>query len=191
MLRVDIKNLQHEVKLHQQQNRDRSTVAQDVSKLDNKLNQFKILESLVPKLIPNANPESEGPLQHPRSSDPTPGTNSQLDSDFGFTVTTVTLERDSLSDSYTNFSMEKFALNNVLHGGNSDERDPLRENPKPNSLRYFHFPANNMIWVGYIPGINIRKMPSTFRSLKSETHLLIMRSSRSRYVISEHSSLQF
>jgi len=147
----EIKSLQD--KINQGMNGDERTVAEDMSKLDPKIKLYKGLKSLLPKLIPDRNQDPEEPQQNVNCL-PAPGTNSQLDSDFGFTVSTVTLEKDSLSSSYTKFSMEKFALNNILHGGGPGQRDPLKEKQKPNTLRYFHFPANNMIWVREISKIN-------------------------------------
>ena len=142
--------------LQQGANMDRQVSSEHRSNLEDKQNKYQQLESLLSKLIPNVDkePEPSKAAQPPRCSSPIHQTNSQLDSDFGFTVSTITLEKESLSGSFTKFSMEKFDLNEVLHDRESTEKDPLKEKPKPNSIRYFHFPANNMTWVGQAPNIS-------------------------------------
>jgi len=146
-LNFEINQLHREIEIKQRVNGDGWALAEDMKKLASKSKRYKSLESLLAKLIPTPNQEPEEPLQHPHFESTIPRTNSQLDSDSMFTVSAVTLEKGSLRGSYTMFSIEKFAIDSVLHGGNNGDRDPLREQRNPNSLRYFHFPANNMIWV--------------------------------------------
>ncbi|KAH8602515.1 hypothetical protein B0O99DRAFT_587613 [Bisporella sp. PMI_857] len=79
---------------------------------------------------------------HPDVS--SPGSNSQFDAEFGYAVSTITLSKSLLLGSYNKFSMEKYALHDVFGGG---DNNPLKRPPKPSTLSYFHFPANNMIWI--------------------------------------------
>ncbi|KAF5873561.1 uncharacterized protein Bfra_005024 [Botrytis fragariae] len=71
------------------------------------------------------------------------------DSGYGFSVSKITLEkrqseRTPKITSFDQYRMEKYSVSEVLES--NGVRDPwARENTE--SIRYFHFPANNMKWI--------------------------------------------
>ncbi|TEY39017.1 hypothetical protein BOTCAL_0472g00040 [Botryotinia calthae] len=70
-------------------------------------------------------------------------------SGYGFTVSKITLEKRQFDDaakttSYGQYKMEKHSVSGVLEP--KHDKDPwAKENTE--SIRYFHFPANNMEWI--------------------------------------------
>lgn len=68
---------------------------------------------------------------------------------YGFTVSKITLEKeksDNAADtaSFDKYQMKRYSVSEVLEP--KDGHDPwARENTE--SIRYFHFPANNMEWI--------------------------------------------
>jgi hypothetical protein len=107
--------------------------------------ELRVLEA-VPNLIIHSSPigvNTPSPSD-PASEAPSPGTNSKIDSEYGFTVSEITMRKTSPSGSYDDFAMKKYPLKDVLDGTGDD---PLSEKIDSKTLRYFHFPANNMIWI--------------------------------------------
>lgn len=72
---------------------------------------------------------------------------SQVEPDHGFMVNMITLERESSSSSYVKFGMEKYPVNEALDGKPHRQLRQRCKQCEPNTLRYFHFPANNMDWI--------------------------------------------
>ncbi|KAF7897210.1 hypothetical protein EAF00_005438 [Botryotinia globosa] len=71
------------------------------------------------------------------------------DSGYGFNVSKITLEKGKLNvadktASFDQYQIKKYSVSEVLDF--NDGQDPwARENTE--SIRYFHFPANNMKWI--------------------------------------------
>ncbi|CAG8983894.1 hypothetical protein HYALB_00005533 [Hymenoscyphus albidus] len=66
---------------------------------------------------------------------------------YGISVSKITLEKSSTSSSYMNSGIERYDLHKVLY---DKENNPLRRmasTDNPNTIRYFHFPSNNMHWI--------------------------------------------
>jgi hypothetical protein len=76
---------------------------------------------------------------------------SPVDPDHGFMASMITLKKDSPRSSYVRFEMEKYPVNEALDGS---PNNPLKQRCKrcePDTIRYFHFPANNMAWIEVWP----------------------------------------
>lgn len=73
-----------------------------------------------------------------------------LDS-YGLTINQITLQRSDSECplSYTSYEMKKPSLYNCLF---KEEDNPLhKDKHEPNTIRYFHIPANNMHWIEVRP----------------------------------------
>jgi hypothetical protein len=70
--------------------------------------------------------------------------------DDGFQVNKISLSKivpseESGASYYGDYCLDTYPLNDVLY---NEQRSPLKqEYHDQNSIRYFHFPANNMLWV--------------------------------------------
>jgi hypothetical protein len=76
---------------------------------------------------------------------------SQPDPDHGFMVSMITLRKKAPKSSYVNFEMDKLPVNKALDGTPDNPLKQRCEHCEPDTLRYFHFPANNMDWVEVCP----------------------------------------
>lgn len=94
---------------------------------------------------------SADPLQHE--------TGAEEDKGYGFVVYKISLKRkpptkESPQSSYKDYSYSGYPLNDILY---KKQSNPLMEECEENSIRYFHFPANNMRWVevsNILPGLS-------------------------------------
>lgn len=68
------------------------------------------------------------------------------DDSYGLTITKITLRRSdpACNSSFMSYKMKKYPLNDCLF---KEEDNPLTEACEPNTIRYFHIPANNMHWI--------------------------------------------
>lgn len=79
------------------------------------------------------------------SADPLrPNSSLQEDKAYGFAAYEIKLKRNAGSGSYGDYSLKGHALQNVLY---DRDTSPLVQTCDKNIIRYFHFPANNMLWV--------------------------------------------
>ncbi|KAM3067868.1 hypothetical protein ACMFMG_011353 [Clarireedia jacksonii] len=70
------------------------------------------------------------------------------ESGYGFKMAKITLERGSSQGSpFKKYKLEKFSIDEAI--GPKPKRNPWAENRESNTdtIRYFHFPANNTEWV--------------------------------------------
>jgi hypothetical protein len=72
---------------------------------------------------------------------------SLVDPDHGFMANMITLKKDSPGSSYVHFEMEKYSVNKALDGSPDNPLKQRCKHCEPDTLRYFHFPANNMAWI--------------------------------------------
>jgi hypothetical protein len=65
---------------------------------------------------------------------------------YGLTVSKIVLRRSDpgCSSSFMSYDMQKYPLNDCLF---KEENNPLTQECEPNTIRYFHLPANNMHWI--------------------------------------------
>jgi len=67
---------------------------------------------------------------------------------YGYMVTEIVLRKDVISStSFMSYDTRKHPLNNCLF---ETEHNPLTKKCEPDTIRYFHFPANNMHWIEVI-----------------------------------------
>jgi hypothetical protein len=84
------------------------------------------------------------------SADPLrPNTSLEEDRGYGFVVYKITLKRNdkpqgSRTSSFNKYSLDTHPVHDILY---KKEDNPLAEKCKKDTIRYFHFPANNMLWV--------------------------------------------
>jgi len=75
---------------------------------------------------------------------------------YGLTVTKITLRKcdskTSTSTSFMNYDIEKYPLDQCLFK-TGPKKSPLSEKCEPDTIRYFHIPANNMQWIEVRPRI--------------------------------------
>ncbi|KAK0103966.1 hypothetical protein ONS96_005071 [Cadophora gregata f. sp. sojae] len=66
--------------------------------------------------------------------------------DYGISVHEIILQRSDKScpSSYMDYKSNRHSLSKILL---ANDQNPLNEPCKPNTIRYFHFPANNMHWI--------------------------------------------
>jgi hypothetical protein len=76
---------------------------------------------------------------------------SLMDPDHGFMVNLITLKRKTPESSYDRFEMEKSPVNEALDGTRDMQLKQRCKHCEPHTLRYFHFPANNMSWIEVSP----------------------------------------
>lgn len=72
---------------------------------------------------------------------------SQVDPDHEFMVNMITLKKVPPKSSYVHFEMEKCTVNKALDGACDSPLKHRCKRCEPDTLRYFHFPANNMDWI--------------------------------------------
>lgn len=75
---------------------------------------------------------------------PPPVTSSQNDIGYGFRASEITLKRTGTNFSYGDYRIKSHAVNDILI---KKDNNPLRQRCEDNAIRYFHFPANHMLWV--------------------------------------------
>ncbi|KAH8600083.1 hypothetical protein B0O99DRAFT_726757 [Bisporella sp. PMI_857] len=81
---------------------------------------------------------------------PSPRVSLEDSPDDGFQVNKISLSKIAPSEEsgvsyYGDYCLDTYPLNDVLY---NEQRSPLKqEHHDQNSIRYFHFPANNMLWV--------------------------------------------
>lgn len=65
---------------------------------------------------------------------------------YGISVHKMTLRRSdpTCPSSYMKYDTERYPLSEILV---ANEMNPLTVDCEPNTIRYFHFPANNMHWI--------------------------------------------
>jgi hypothetical protein len=78
-----------------------------------------------------------------------PNTSLEEDKGYGFVVQKITLKRnqelqESGITSFGEYSLNTHHVHDVLY---DKDNNPLTEKCEENTIRYFHFPANNMLWV--------------------------------------------
>lgn len=80
------------------------------------------------------------------SSDPLTNTASdEDDKGYGFVVYKVILKKHAEQNlSYDDYHLDTYPVRDVL---DKNKKNPLMEPCEKDSIRYFHFPANNMLWV--------------------------------------------
>ncbi|CZT41654.1 uncharacterized protein RSE6_01413 [Rhynchosporium secalis] len=97
-------------------------------------NRFKPKEEIIvkPKLERQATVDTSRDFKLPEDS-------------YGISVHKLTLRQpDTCPSSYMSYDTDRYPLKEVLLAGN---RNPLTKACEPNTIRYFHFPANNMHWI--------------------------------------------
>jgi hypothetical protein len=96
-----------------------------------------------------------GPLSNSRRSQgPAVVATNESDSEndnyasYGMHVRRITMKNSSnvMSPSYKIDTLDSYPLEDIL-GKDAKEDNPLTTECDPNTIRYFHFPANNMRWV--------------------------------------------
>jgi hypothetical protein len=84
------------------------------------------------------------------SADPLrPITSLEEDKGYSFVAYKITLKRTqeaqgSQTSSFNEYSLDTRPVHDILY---NKEDNPLTEKCEKNTIRYFHFPANNMLWV--------------------------------------------
>ncbi|KAE9371635.1 hypothetical protein N431DRAFT_441610 [Stipitochalara longipes BDJ] len=78
-----------------------------------------------------------------------PSTSLEEDKGYGFPVQRITLKRkeksrESGTSSFGEYSMKTYPVHDVLY---NKDKNPLTEECEKDTIRYFHFPANCMLWV--------------------------------------------
>lgn len=65
---------------------------------------------------------------------------------YGVQVHRITLQQLSKScpSSYTEYDTKRYELSEIFRPSDENHTNPLSEDCKPKTIRYFHFPANNM-----------------------------------------------
>jgi hypothetical protein len=84
---------------------------------------------------------SEGPVR--------PSTSLEEDKGYGFVVPRITLKKSqgnqgSGSSSFGEYVLKSYPVHNILF---DKDKNPLMEKCEEDTIRYFHFPANCMLWV--------------------------------------------
>jgi len=86
----------------------------------------------------------------PISADPVrPSTCLEEDKGYGFVAPKITLKKsqgsqESGSSSYGDYVLKSYPVHNILF---DKDKNPLTEKCEEDTIRYFHFPANCMLWV--------------------------------------------
>jgi hypothetical protein len=80
---------------------------------------------------------------------PTTSLEEDVDKGYGFVVQRITLKRNeglrgSGTSSFGEYSLKTYPVHDVLY---NKDKNPLTERCEENTIRYFHFPANCMLWV--------------------------------------------
>lgn len=90
---------------------------------------------------------------------------------YGITVSKITLKKTPLSSSYMSYEIERYPLNDVLYNKKDNPLKRMADTEDPNTIRYFHFPSNNMHWIEvFIPNISsFCKTKSSFRKPLGDT----------------------
>lgn len=84
------------------------------------------------------------------SADPLrPNTSLEEDKGYGFAVYKITLKRNqraqgSGASSFNEYCLDTHPVHDILY---NKEDNPLTKKCEEDTIRYFHFPANNMLWV--------------------------------------------
>lgn len=70
---------------------------------------------------------------------------------YGISVHEITLRKSPNSNpsSYMSYESDtkRHRLSDILSESTESKENPLTMNPEPDTIRYFHFPANNMHWI--------------------------------------------
>ncbi|KAG4441971.1 hypothetical protein IFR05_002539 [Cadophora sp. M221] len=107
------------------------------------------LTYLVEKVAKRFKPTKEKPkrpsLEHRETIDTSRVFEHPADS-YGISVHKITLKQSDIScpSSYMSYDTKRYPLSKILL---ASDTNPLTEKCKPNTIRYFHFPANNMHWI--------------------------------------------
>ena len=125
--------------------KDDKTAREQLSRKQFELNILKRVPNIE---MENLSPES-GRLETEDSSIETESV--LVDPDHGFMTNMITLTKDSHGSSYVHFKMEKYPVNEALDGSPSNPLKQRCKHCEPDTLRYFHFPANNMSWIEVCP----------------------------------------
>jgi hypothetical protein len=64
--------------------------------------------------------------------------------DYGLTTYKITLRKNLGTLSYNTYDLDEYPLHEVLY---KKENNPLMEPCRENTIRYYHFPGNDMLWV--------------------------------------------
>lgn len=93
----------------------------------------KKVETKRPDLQPRETIDNSRVFEHP-------------DDSYGISVHRITLRQSDKScpSSYMSYDTDRFPLSKILL---ASDTNPLTEPCKPDTIRYFHFPANNMHWI--------------------------------------------
>ncbi|TAQ87980.1 hypothetical protein B7494_g3667 [Chlorociboria aeruginascens] len=78
---------------------------------------------------------------------PQPGDGNLEDPGYDFTVSQITLTKSDPNEnlhSFGNYQIKQHPLHKIIH---EKYDNPLMEECPPNTVRYFHLPANNMVWI--------------------------------------------
>jgi hypothetical protein len=107
------------------------------------------LTYLVEKVAKRFKPKKEKPKRpslEPRETIDTSRVFERPEDSYGISVHKITLKRSDIScpSSYMSYSTDRYPLSKILL---ASDTNPLTEKCKPNTIRYFHFPANNMHWI--------------------------------------------
>lgn len=88
------------------------------------------------------------PKRNKRRPQPQKPKRPRPDDSYGLTMTQITLRRSdpACKDSFMSYDMKKYPLNDCLYTLKKDQ-NPFTAKCEPNTLRYFHLPANNMHWI--------------------------------------------
>ncbi|KAH6712755.1 hypothetical protein BKA61DRAFT_484150 [Leptodontidium sp. MPI-SDFR-AT-0119] len=107
------------------------------------------LTYLVEKVAKRFEPKKEKPKRpssEPRETIDTSRKFEHPKDSYGISVHKITLKQSDTScpSSYMSYSTDRYPLSEILL---ASDTNPLTEKCKPNTIRYFHFPANNMHWI--------------------------------------------
>jgi len=73
-----------------------------------------------------------------------PSTSPKEDKGYGFVVQRITLKRNDGISSFGEYVLKTYPVHDVLY---DKDNNPLTEKCEADTIRYFHFPANCMLWV--------------------------------------------
>jgi hypothetical protein len=92
-----------------------------------------------PELGQNYTPSGteNGPIDHP----------TRVSNGKNFDVSEITFERRSENDPFMNFETKEYPLQGILSQTDANPLRRLDGEKALNTIRYFHFPHNNMYWV--------------------------------------------
>lgn len=90
---------------------------------------------------------------------------------YGISVSKITLKKNPTSSSYMSYDIERYPLNKVLYSKEDNPLKRMASTDDPNTIRYFHFPSNNMHWIEvFIPKYpSCRKTNANCRKPSADT----------------------